>query len=50
MPVSGKPIPGLADKIIKSYSDRDDLQETLERNKREYCRANGLPEDAFPQK
>ncbi len=50
MPVSGKPIPGLVDKIIKSYSDRDDLQETLERNKREYCRAHGLPEDAFPKK
>ncbi len=42
MPVSGKKIKGLADKILKYYSDYEDLQELLYDNLYKHLKNNGI--------
>lgn len=42
MPVSGKEIPGLADKIFKHYGDYEDIQILLRDNLLKHLRVNGI--------
>ena len=42
MPVSGKEIPGLADKIINHYGDRDDIRTLQLENLFKHLKANGI--------
>jgi len=44
MPVSGKVIPGLADKIIDHYGNRDDIHVLMWENLFKHLKANGIKE------
>jgi hypothetical protein len=42
MPVSGKEIPGLADKIIDHYGNYDDIRTLQRKNLFKHLKANGI--------